>query len=667
MLKDLQYSLSRLTTDVRTQMVRNNPLQRQDTKALSMWIYKERTDLASMRSLSYQHSETNRMLMEWATEERQEAGPDSRDLEDIVSKLCKLLDKQVDLEKQYAGKYRQYRHAIKAIREREEQLSEMREKKKTLQARITHLAKTNPKSPKKIEFQKELDALQKDTLETEMEMGDFKRFALREAFYLRFNAMNEFAEKSAILAGFGNYLVDLLDIDPTPAGQTTRRPYENEEVASTIVQDCLLALEAWSPAEGEQRATLAIPGMMDSDTMSMDDASSVYTMDQESGQLKAKGDHYFYQPEYNTSSSSFGPSLPPRRSFQQPPSHLYSLANPSQDRIPYPLYDNVPPPAYGNDDSSSSKQHEDKQLVEPGVFESPFQSHAHLGANNMNINMNASTSSNSIGSTGSNGSGSGSGSGSGIGAPGYNSSPFLPHSSLHGSVGGGGEPVGMYPPQQYAGPVSYQTNYQQLFRHVSMRQQQGGAQQRTYSEFQQQFMGPPGSNGSGGPGIPYRQRIDAGGFRIPPPLEVEPVLSAEEEKKQLSERYAAEEEAYQKEIKEAQSISEQEQEPKGKEIEGVEGNGSNDELSLSSLPPKVPQHSQSTELSDPVENDDVLEPKEKEQESLVSEKSGNESDNVQQPQPTESLSSDAKSIESTKEPEVLNTETILHKPHEQDT
>ncbi|KAI9014405.1 hypothetical protein CLU79DRAFT_767446 [Phycomyces nitens] len=104
MLKDLQYSLSRLTTDVRTQMARSNPLQRQDTKALSMWIYKERTDLSAMRSLAYQHSETNRMLMEWATEERQEAGPDSQDLEDIVSKLCKLLEKQVELENQYAGK-----------------------------------------------------------------------------------------------------------------------------------------------------------------------------------------------------------------------------------------------------------------------------------------------------------------------------------------------------------------------------------------------------------------------------------------------------------------------------------------------------------------------------------------------------------------------------------
>ncbi|KAI9014404.1 hypothetical protein CLU79DRAFT_377898 [Phycomyces nitens] len=269
------------------------------------------------------------------------------------------------------------------------------------------------------------------------------------------------------------------------------------------------------------------------------------------------------------------------------PSHLYSLANPSQDRIPYPPYDN-PPPAYADDGSLSSnapvslvdreRPYEDKHLVESEGFESPFQSH-----NTLPSHLQAGP------STG---------------------SPLPMHSPLPGSIA------------QPSMPLSYQTNYQQLFRHVSMRQQ--GASQRPYNEFQQQFAGP------GGPGLGYRQRIDAGGFRIPPPLE--PVLSAEEEKQQLSERYAAEEEAYQR-----------------KQMEDME--------LIDKQPPKVPDHHQdSSPESDDIEpkrpDSDAIEPKSPKSDDDIEPKSPVSSD-----QTTDGLT------ESPKEPE---NETIIHKPHQDD-
>lgn len=67
--KDLQYSIGRLTTDVRSHMARNNPLQKQDTKALSMWIFNERNNLATMRTLAYQQSETIKVFQQWTKEE----------------------------------------------------------------------------------------------------------------------------------------------------------------------------------------------------------------------------------------------------------------------------------------------------------------------------------------------------------------------------------------------------------------------------------------------------------------------------------------------------------------------------------------------------------------------------------------------------------------------
>ncbi|KAI8068293.1 hypothetical protein BC940DRAFT_221857, partial [Gongronella butleri] len=67
--RDLQFSLGRLTTDIHAKLAEKNPMQKQETKTLSMWIFNERNNLATMRTLGYQHSETNKMFQQWAKEE----------------------------------------------------------------------------------------------------------------------------------------------------------------------------------------------------------------------------------------------------------------------------------------------------------------------------------------------------------------------------------------------------------------------------------------------------------------------------------------------------------------------------------------------------------------------------------------------------------------------
>lgn len=70
--KDFQFSIGKLKADVHSQIAKNNPLHRQDTKALSLWIYQERTDLASMRTMAYERSETIKALKAWIKEEEEE-------------------------------------------------------------------------------------------------------------------------------------------------------------------------------------------------------------------------------------------------------------------------------------------------------------------------------------------------------------------------------------------------------------------------------------------------------------------------------------------------------------------------------------------------------------------------------------------------------------------
>ncbi|RUS34715.1 Eisosome component PIL1-domain-containing protein, partial [Jimgerdemannia flammicorona] len=121
--------------------------------------------------------------------------------------------------------------------------------------RIQNLQKTSPRSTKLKEFQHELVALDHETQEQETELADFKRFALREAFYIQFNALFEVAEKTAILAGFGRYIIDEIDVTPTVMGG--KRPeYKGGRQTAQVLADALEAVNGWHAPELDERPTL---------------------------------------------------------------------------------------------------------------------------------------------------------------------------------------------------------------------------------------------------------------------------------------------------------------------------------------------------------------------------------------------------------------------------
>ncbi|KAG0172122.1 hypothetical protein DFQ30_011170 [Apophysomyces sp. BC1015] len=543
--KDLQYSLGRIGADVRSQIASSNPLQKQDTKGLSLWIYGERNDLASMRTLLYQRSKTNKALEEWAKEECQESnGEEGRDLEDIGNKLAKLLDKQIEIEQTYAEQYKQFRQAIKAIREREEKLSDIREKKRSLKERIHNLTKSNAKSPKLLEFQKELESLERDTHDTEMEMRDFKRFALREAFYSRFNAMNEFAEKTAIIAGFGKYIVDLLDIEPTPHGES-RRAWEKGPEAAMILADALLAVQSWRPAEGEERLTLAshasvvVPGGKGKKPVAVTEGKkepATASKDKEEEEAAAEAtvpslpprpvEPAGYSAEAVASATGDVKTREERNAGLEDLEDLYDAPPPaySDDRREEPpstprnsddVVQPAPPaPAHAYANPVLQFHHEEKQAeeTETMAFQSPYQ--AHIAPPGTPYSMHNVITSSPL--------------------PMHQQLPYHQNSmmsvSSQGSV--------LWTPAGTPGPQYYQMDYNQLYWQMAQRQQQAAQQQRPYHEFQQQFAHLHGPGGD--PRLPYRQRVDPGGFRIPPSVPREQ-LSAEEEKRQLAQRDAEEE------------------------------------------------------------------------------------------------------------------------------
>lgn len=122
--KDLQYSISKLTTQVQSQVARNNPLQNQDTRSLNYWLFQERNELATLRTKAYQQLETSKAFMDWVNDESVKYEQDKEyrikvnnkykrrgclilnyALQDVGEALCNLFNKQVELEQCYAGKY----------------------------------------------------------------------------------------------------------------------------------------------------------------------------------------------------------------------------------------------------------------------------------------------------------------------------------------------------------------------------------------------------------------------------------------------------------------------------------------------------------------------------------------------------------------------------------
>ncbi|KAG0759237.1 hypothetical protein G6F16_004235 [Rhizopus arrhizus] len=492
--KDLQYSIGKLKSDVQSQLARNNPMQKQDTKSLSLWIFEERNDLASMRTLAYQRLETNKALKQWVTEPT--PGINMQDLEDIVGdKLVRLFDKQVEIEQEFARKYQHYRQAIKSIREREDRLSDVREKKRSLQSRITNLAKTNTRSPKLAEFQKELKSLEQDTHESELDLANFKRFALKEAFYLRLNAMNAYAEKTALLAGFGKYLVDLIEVDA--------QEYERGPQAAIIVADALNALDYWKPAAEDERPTYADRHAFKGKTP---EAPHTPSLEPSAPVEKPVGSA--------ESSSTLAPQLPPRNpagysphEVQQVTGDLKTKEESEIDLSRMDLYD-APPPAY--EPPASSPLNADHAPS----FYSPYQAHATPPLPPHHLPSEARPYPPSE-------------------ARPYQPSPYPTHSAPHPSYHP--TPSSPYPPtpyQTHSSPrpahlqasssfaesphqasygeldVDYHRLYQQQATHPSH-------EHRPYEEFQQRY-----------------NRVDAGGFRVPPPL------TAEEEKERLARHYA---------------------------------------------------------------------------------------------------------------------------------
>lgn len=226
------------------------------------------------------------------------------------------------------------------MRDKEKQLNDARAKQQALTERIDHLNKSNPTSKKLPELTKELDELKLDDLVKES--IQFKRFIMKEGFHLRFNAMQEHAEKMAIIAGYGKYLVDLLDADQHASSN-----------CDMILKDAMLSIEHWEPKDKRQTLT-GEDALFEHDDDEHDDA--ILLTDKEiktNAQSTSEKPNYYHALYRRMSEQEVAPaSHRPYQEFQ----HQYRPKVIDEKRE---FYDELPPPAYSS--SSSHDKVSDKQ------------------------------------------------------------------------------------------------------------------------------------------------------------------------------------------------------------------------------------------------------------------------------------------------------------------
>ena len=127
-----------------------------------------------------------------------------------------------------SGQYDQYHATMKSIADKEATLLGGREKRQRLQETIRKHEENHPGQVDKLmELKEQLAELERINEPAEVNASNFQRIATREAMYLLLNGMHELASKMDIIASFGKYVVDELDVTPVQPGEE-RPPYQGK-------------------------------------------------------------------------------------------------------------------------------------------------------------------------------------------------------------------------------------------------------------------------------------------------------------------------------------------------------------------------------------------------------------------------------------------------------
>lgn len=106
--------------------------------------------------------------------------------------------------------------------------------KQKITDQIAQLKYKEPTSPKILTLEQELVRAEAESLVAEAQLSNITREKLKAAFSYQFGALQEHCEKVAMIAGYGQHLLKLIDDTPVTPGET-RVAYDGYEASRRYV------------------------------------------------------------------------------------------------------------------------------------------------------------------------------------------------------------------------------------------------------------------------------------------------------------------------------------------------------------------------------------------------------------------------------------------------
>ncbi|KAG0003771.1 hypothetical protein BGZ65_001362, partial [Modicella reniformis] len=230
--------MQNLGHDLRRGLNNFNPLGN-NYKSINKWLAEMKNIDSSLKTLDKEISADAKLIATWGANE-------GDDLADVSQRMSQLMEEVGLIQQAYSLRHTAYRKTIKSLKTQEMTLDENRKRKQDLTSQIAKAQKASKENPIKLmELQAAYDRVSAELLTQELELLQFKRVTVKEAFDAKFDAMLEYAEKMALIAGYGRAITLVIDTEPQVADRM--RVYNGGEYTAGAVNQVKAAVTNWQP------------------------------------------------------------------------------------------------------------------------------------------------------------------------------------------------------------------------------------------------------------------------------------------------------------------------------------------------------------------------------------------------------------------------------------
>ncbi|KAG0274344.1 hypothetical protein BGZ95_009878 [Linnemannia exigua] len=214
-------------------------------KNINKWLAELKNIDSSLKTLDKEITTNAKLISAWGCNE-------GDDLTDVCQRMTQLMEEVGLIQQAYSIQHTAYRKRIKSLKTQEMLLDDNRKKKHDLTNQIAKQQKSNKENPIKM-----MDRVSAELLGQELELLQFKRLTIRDAFNCQFDSMIEYSEKMALIAGYGRQITNVIDCGPQPAERTSL--YCGAEYTAAAINQVKIAVTSWEaqPVGNPIRAHIA--------------------------------------------------------------------------------------------------------------------------------------------------------------------------------------------------------------------------------------------------------------------------------------------------------------------------------------------------------------------------------------------------------------------------